>query len=175
MDELSRLLDKGTGFYHEMITVLRCEHGIDISTVAVDLLLSDVGNAKGRPVDNQDRPQQKKSRGSGRQQSRSRDEPSTPEYSKESLANYIQRCFVYLGDLARYRTNIRLEAQATQSPGQDQAPIQRHSASNWQASCRFYERAITTFPDSGKPFGQMAILASYANDDLDALYWYNLR
>ncbi|KAG0029254.1 hypothetical protein BGZ82_008051 [Podila clonocystis] len=174
MDELSRLLDKGTGFYHEMITVLRCEHGIDISTVAVDLLLSDSVNAKGRPGDNQDRPQQKKSRSSGRQQSRSKDEPITPEYSKESLANYIQRCFVYLGDLARYRTNIRLEAQTAQAQGQDQAPVQRHSASNWQASCRFYERAITTFPDSGKPFGQMAILASYANDDLDALYWYNL-
>ncbi|KAG0343455.1 hypothetical protein BG005_002401, partial [Podila minutissima] len=174
MDELSRLLDKGTGFYHEMITALRCEHGIDISTVAVDLLLSDSGNSKGRPGENQDRPQQKKSRSSGRQQPRSKDEPTTPEYSKESLANYIQRCFVYLGDLARYRTNIRLEAQAAQTPGQDQAPVQRHPASNWQASCRFYERAITTFPDSGKPFGQMAILASYANDDLDALYWYNL-
>ncbi|KAG0028971.1 Protein smg7 [Podila clonocystis] len=175
MDELSRLLDKGTGFYHEMITVLRCEHGVDISTVAVDLLLSNSVNAKGRSGDNQDRPQQKKSRSSGRQQSRSKDEPITPEYSKESLANYIQRCFVYLGDLARYRTNIRLEAQNTQAQGQDQAPVQRHSASNWQASCRFYERAITTFPDSGKPFGQMAILASYANNDLDALYWYNLR
>ncbi|KAF9379456.1 hypothetical protein CPB97_008951 [Podila verticillata] len=176
MDELSRLLDKGTGFYHEMIAVLRCEHGIDICTVAVDLLLSESGNSKGRPGDNQDKqPLQKKSRNSGRQQSRSKDEPTTPEYSKESLANYIQRCFVYLGDLARYRTNIRLEAQAAaQSPGKDQAHVQRHSASNWQASCRFYERAITTFPDSGKPFGQMAILASYANDDLDALYWYNL-
>ncbi|KAF9213010.1 hypothetical protein BGZ59_006030 [Podila verticillata] len=176
MDELSRLLDKGTGFYHEMIAVLRCEHGIDISTVAVDLLLSESGSSKGRPGDNQDKqPLQKKSRNSGRQQSRSKDEPTTPDYSKESLANYIQRCFVYLGDLARYRTNIRLEAQAAaQSPGKDQAHVQRHSASNWQASCRFYERAITTFPDSGKPFGQMAILASYANDDLDALYWYNL-
>ncbi|KAF9426876.1 hypothetical protein BGZ94_005874 [Podila epigama] len=189
MDEISRLLDKGTGFYHEMITVLRCEHNIDIGTIAVDLLLSESGNSKGpssvslslSQSQNKEKHQQQQKRAKSdrtRQPQRSKDDLGSQEYPKEALANCIQKCFVYLGDLARYRANIRLEAQtAAQLSGQDKqlASPPRHSASNWQASSRFYERAIIVFPDSGKPFGQMAILASYANDDLDALYWYNLR
>jgi len=98
-------------------------------------------------------------------------------YSKESLANCVQKCFIYLGDLARYRTNIRLEAQSVQANAQPAAPGSqvRPSASDWRAAGRFYQRAIQIYPDSAKPYGQMAILASYATDDLDALYWYSLR
>ncbi|KAI8600856.1 hypothetical protein EDD21DRAFT_123685 [Dissophora ornata] len=183
MDDLSKLLDKGTGFYHEMITILRCEHEIDLNTVAVDVLSGDSGGNKNKPAAVlESKPQQSRTRNSrARQQSRSKEESSGPTYSTEALANCIQKCFIYLGDLARYRTNIRLETrtmmEAAQPSGSDQKPPQqiKPTAADWQAARRFYTRAIQIFPDSGKPYGQLAILASYANDDLDALYWYTLR
>ncbi|KAG0022204.1 hypothetical protein BGZ80_000775 [Entomortierella chlamydospora] len=180
MDELSKLLDKGTGFYHELIMALRCDHDIDLSTVALDVLQSESGTTKSKPAAAFDtKTIQNRRNGRSRQQSRSKDEPLGPAYSTEALANCIQKCFIYLGDLARYRTNIRLETQAmlatAQSPPNDsKSPQAKPSASDWQAARRFYTRAIQTFPDSGKPYGQLAILASYANDDLDALYWYTL-
>ncbi|KAF9117172.1 hypothetical protein BGX27_000021 [Mortierella sp. AM989] len=180
MDELSKLLDKGTGFYHELIMALRCDHSIDLSTVAVDVLQSDSAVTKNKPAPAADtRTVQNRRNGRNRQQSRSKEEPSGATYSTEALANCIQKCFIYLGDLARYRTNIRLETQVTLPTAQSSAdgsklPQVRPAASDWQAAHRFYTRAIQTFPDSGKPYGQLAILASYANDDLDALYWYTL-
>ncbi|KAF9098261.1 hypothetical protein BGX23_006677 [Mortierella sp. AD031] len=201
MDELSKLLDKGTGFYHEMIMALRSEHDLDLRIIAVEVLQADSGNPnRTKPSASQDndryaqqqqqhqqqqQQQQPRSRNRNRQQSRNKEESSTPSsstpaYSKESLASCIQKCFIYLGDLARYRTNIRLETQAIEATSKasgevDPKAIQsKPSASDWQAAFRFYQRAIRVFPDSGKPYGQLAILSSYANDDIDALYWYCL-
>ncbi|KAF8976068.1 hypothetical protein BGZ46_008593 [Entomortierella lignicola] len=179
MDELSKLLDKGTGFYHELIMALRCDHGIDLSTVAVDVLQSESGTARSKPAAVLDtKIISSRRNGRSRQQSRSKDEP-VGAYTTEAIANCIQKCFIYLGDLARYRTNIRLETQVVPPTAQSLAndsnlPQVNPTASDWQAAHRFYTRAIQTFPDSGKPYGQLAILASYANDDLDALYWYTL-
>ncbi|KAI1318831.1 hypothetical protein EDD11_005677 [Mortierella claussenii] len=187
MDELSKLLDKGTGFYHEMITALRCEHGMDLNTVAVDILQAVSGTSKSRPsatAIDAAKPLHNNTRArnsQGRQPARVKDNGSSagPCYSLEALANCIQKCFIYLGDLARYRTNIRLETQAMMtnmhSDSMDpKTPQTKPSTADWQAAHRFYTRAIQIFPDSGKPYGQLAILASYANDDLDALYWYTL-
>ncbi|KAG0197117.1 hypothetical protein BGX28_009372 [Mortierella sp. GBA30] len=181
MDEVGKLLDKGTGFYHELITVLRCDHEVDLSTVAVEVLHAEVGTSKSKASAS---PEQKVSQNRGKnsrnrqQQSRSKDEPVAPAYPKESLANCIQKCLIYLGDLARYRTNIRLEARAllasVQASEANQRTLSKPSASDWQTARIFYQKAIRIFPDSGKPYGQLAILASYANDDLDALYWYSL-
>ncbi|KAF9274850.1 hypothetical protein BGZ68_000314 [Mortierella alpina] len=181
MDDVGKLLDKGTGFYHELITVLRCDHQVDLKTIAVDVLNAESGTTRNNPSASQDNKssQNRNRNGRSRQQSRSKDEPAALEYSKDSLANCIQKCFIYLGDLARYRANIRLEARASQAAmqasGSDQkAPPVKPSAADWQAARIFYQRAIQIFPDSAKPYGQLAILASYASDDLDALYWYSL-
>ncbi|KAF9583611.1 hypothetical protein BGW38_009037 [Lunasporangiospora selenospora] len=188
MSELSKLLDKGTGFYHELITAMRSDHDVDLNTLAVEVLLADSGTpAKGGNKyhhdpqdDSSSQPQSRSKGGRSRQQSRAKDEPTTLNYSRETLANSIQKCFVYLGDLARYRTNIRLEAKAAElaapnspSAGRSALP-NKPPASDWEAARRFYGSAIWTFPDSGKAYGQLAILATYANDDLDALYWYSL-
>jgi hypothetical protein len=182
MDELSKLLDKGTGFYNELITTLRCDHEIDLYTIAVDVLNADSGVSKSRSMAASDAKsaQSRTRNGRSRQQSRSKEEPSAPTYSAETLASCIQKCLIYLGDLARYRTNIRLETKTmpvvaqltTEDPKETQS---KPTASDWHAAHLFYKRAIQTFPDSGKPYGQLAILASYASDDLDALYWYTLR
>ncbi|KAF9425960.1 hypothetical protein BGZ76_002994 [Entomortierella beljakovae] len=181
-DELSKLLDKGTGFYHELIMALRCDHGIDLGTVAVDILQSDSGLVKSKPTNTPDSKitqSQSRRNGRSRQQSRSKEETLGSIFSVESIANCIQKCFIYLGDIARYRTNIRLETQAALATAQlnkedsKLIPV-KPTASDWEAAHRFYTRAIQIFPDSGKPYGQLAILASYASDDLDALYWYTL-
>ncbi|KAF9149414.1 hypothetical protein BG015_008805 [Linnemannia schmuckeri] len=198
MDELSKLLDKGTGFYHEMIMALRSEHNLDLGNIAVEVLQADSGTPnRNKPSDTsrfsqqqqnqqrqQQQPQPRSRNGRNRQQSKKEEFPTatslTPTYSKESLASCIQKCFIYLGDLARYRTNIRLETQAIEatSSAAGESTIKstppKPSASDWQAAFRFYQRAIRVFPDSGKPYGQLAILSSYASDDIDALYWYCL-
>ncbi|KAG0217096.1 Smg-6, nonsense mediated mRNA decay factor [Mortierella sp. GBA43] len=181
MGELGKLLDKGTGFYYELITTLRCDHEIDLNTIAVDVLHADSGVNKSKPT-LETKPTQSRTRnGKTRQQSRSKEDFSTPSYSAEALASCIQKCLIYLGDLARYRTNIRLETKTMLAGAQPAADTNaakdlqnKPTASEWHAAYQFYKRAIQTFPDSGKPFGQLAILASYANDDLDALYWYTL-
>ncbi|KAF9933764.1 hypothetical protein FBU30_004565 [Linnemannia zychae] len=189
MDELSKLLDKGTGFYHEMIMALRSEHNLDLSNIAVEVLQADSGTLnRNKTSDSNKFSQQQQQRNRNvrsRQQSKNKDESgtsvaSTPAYSKESLAGCIQKCFIYLGDLARYRTNIRLETQSvgnlsnTATEELTKITPPKPSASDWQAAFRFYQHAIRVFPDSGKPYGQLAILASYAGDDIDALYWYCL-
>ncbi|KAF9989035.1 hypothetical protein BGZ75_007831 [Mortierella antarctica] len=181
MDDVGKLLDKGTGFYHELITVLRCDHQVDLKTIAVDVLHTESGTTRSNPSASQDnKSSQNRSRNSrSRQQSRSKDEPAALEYSKDSLANCIQKCFIYLGDLARYRANIRLEARALQAAMQASGPDEKAlpvkpSAADWQAARIFYQKAIQIFPDSAKPYGQLAILASYASEDLDTLYWYSL-
>ncbi|KAF9907558.1 hypothetical protein EC991_010854, partial [Linnemannia zychae] len=199
MDELSKLLDKGTGFYHEMIMALRSEHNLDLGNIAVEVLHADSGTPnKNKTLDTtrfsqqqnqqqqqQQQQQQRGRNGRSRQQSKSKEETSAitsliPSYPKESLANCIQKCFIYLGDLARYRTNIRLETQAianasrAAAEGSSKSTQLKPSGSDWQAAFRFYQRAIRVFPDSGKPYGQLAILSSYASDDIDALFWYCL-
>ncbi|KAG0304642.1 hypothetical protein BGZ98_005241 [Dissophora globulifera] len=181
VDELGKLLDKGTGFYHDLITTLRYEHEVDLNSVALDVLHAEATTGKGKPPA---APEIKSSQGRtkagrSRQQSRTNDESSVPSYSMELLANCIQKCYLYLGDLARYRTNIRLETQTIMSAAQlsgaeKPAPQLKPLATEWQAAHQFYLRAIHTFPDSGKPYGQLAILAAYAHDDLDSLYWYTL-
>lgn len=182
MDELNKLLDKGTGFYNELITTLRCDHEIDLYAIAVDVLHTDSGGSKSRSTQAAETKsaQSRTRNGRSRQQSRSKEEPSLPCYSAETLASCIQKCLIYLGDLARYRTNIRLETKtmpvvAQLTTADPKAQESKPTASDWNAAYQFYKRAIQTFPDSGKPYGQLAILASYANDDLDALYWYTLR
>ncbi|KAG0263138.1 Protein smg7 [Mortierella polycephala] len=178
-DSLLKLLDKGTGFYHEMITALSCEHQLDLTTVAVDLLQSESGINKSKTTLQDSKSVQHRGRhGQGRQQSRIKEELPATTYPKESLANCIQKCFMYLGDLARYRTNILLESNSASAAAQafglgKSRPQGKPSASDWHMAHMYYQRAIRTFPDSGKPYGQIAILASYANDDLGALYWYS--
>ncbi|KAJ3008419.1 hypothetical protein HKX48_008548 [Thoreauomyces humboldtii] len=84
--------------------------------------------------------------------------------------NLIHRFLVGLGDLARYR-----ELYAFQDhPGQ------------WHVAQGYYRRAMRINPDIGKPYSQLAILASYSSqdnifgvfpvtDEVEVVYWYCLR
>lgn len=73
----------------------------------------------------------------------------------ESYIRSIHRCSLYLGDLSRYREQI--------SEGKEK---------NYAEAMRYYERAAFLVPSSGNPHNQLAVLATYGNSELVAVYHY---
>ncbi|KAK9760169.1 hypothetical protein K7432_016091, partial [Basidiobolus ranarum] len=73
---------------------------------------------------------------------------------KEIGAACIQRCLTYLGDLARYKEISN-----------------NKDVSDWTLSREFYAQAVRVYPDSGKPHGQLALLATYSGNHMEAVYW----
>ena len=64
------------------------------------------------------------------------------------------RCLVYLGDVARYRELHRDGG----GEGKD-----------WGGAARYYHLALRLLPAQGAPHNQLAVLATYTEDDLEAL------
>lgn len=85
----------------------------------------------------------------------SKDEKKSADMKKGLLS--CHRCLIYLGDLARYKgmygegDSVNLEFAAASS---------------------YYMQAAFLCPSSGNPHHQLAILASYSNDDLVTTYRY---
>ncbi|ESW13493.1 hypothetical protein PHAVU_008G201200 [Phaseolus vulgaris] len=67
------------------------------------------------------------------------------------------RCLIYLGDLARYKGLYG---------GGDSKKREYAAASS------YYLQAATTWPSSGNPYHQLALLASYNEDELTTVYCY---
>lgn len=67
------------------------------------------------------------------------------------------RCLIYLGDLARYKGIY----------GDVESKIREFAAAS-----SYYLQASTFCPSSGNPHHQLAILASYSNDEFVAIYRY---
>ncbi|CAI9287643.1 unnamed protein product [Lactuca saligna] len=67
------------------------------------------------------------------------------------------RCFIYLGDLARYKGLYGEGDSKTR---------------DFAAASSYYKQAATLWPSSGNPHHQLAILASYSGDELLAVYRY---
>ncbi|GLJ08852.1 hypothetical protein SUGI_0097090 [Cryptomeria japonica] len=67
------------------------------------------------------------------------------------------RCFIYLGDLARYK---ELHGDGDS---------QNH---DWSIAAGYYLKAVSIWPASGNPHNQLAVLATYVGDELLALYRY---
>eukprot|EP01117_Protostelium_nocturnum_P004466 TRINITY_DN1608_c0_g1_i2.p1 TRINITY_DN1608_c0_g1~~TRINITY_DN1608_c0_g1_i2.p1 ORF type:complete len:627 (-),score=230.88 TRINITY_DN1608_c0_g1_i2:106-1986(-) len=88
-------------------------------------------------------------------------DPSSSSQSNESNKNIhrsfltCHRCLIYLGDLARYHRDIV-------GPQQE----------NWEKAGQFYCQALYLVPDNGNPHNQLAVLATYADDDFLAFYHY---
>ncbi|XP_014238400.1 protein SMG5 [Trichogramma pretiosum] len=74
---------------------------------------------------------------------------------KNCVSRFTQRCYICLGDLARYRLKLNLEP-------------------DWNPSIasRFYKTAITLDPKNGMPYNQLAHLAGDKNYGLDAVYYF---
>ncbi|XP_052219123.1 telomerase-binding protein EST1A-like isoform X2 [Dreissena polymorpha] len=67
----------------------------------------------------------------------------------------VQRCFICLGDIARYKEQ-----------NNDSGKINYAKARNW------YLKAQQIAPKNGRPYNQLAILALYTKHKLDAVYYY---
>ncbi|KAK1427053.1 hypothetical protein QVD17_15735 [Tagetes erecta] len=67
------------------------------------------------------------------------------------------RCFIYLGDLARYKGLYGEGDSKTR---------------DFAAALSYYKQAATLWPSSGNPHHQLAILASYSGDEMLSVYCY---
>lgn len=67
----------------------------------------------------------------------------------------LHRCFVFLGDLARYR---ELHSQKAKK--------------NFAAAESFYHKALALAPENGNPHNQLAVLATYVEAETVAVYRY---
>lgn len=85
----------------------------------------------------------------------SKDEKKSADMKKGLLSSH--RCLIYLGDLARYKGMY----------GEGDSVIREFAAAS-----SYYMQAASLFPSSGNPHHQLAILASYSNDDLVTTYRY---
>ncbi|CAG8619182.1 580_t:CDS:10, partial [Paraglomus occultum] len=141
--ELNRYLDMGTGFYHTLVNTIKINEGISLDTIGIDLLLSTFASSTS-PTSSSP--------------SHKRLSPKTRTgYSsrKQLAAECIQRCLIYLGDLARYRECI--------------ADVEGNK--KWEFAKRFYLTAARVFLTNGKAQGQLAVLAAYSENNLDIVYW----
>ncbi|KAI9002389.1 hypothetical protein BC832DRAFT_593691 [Gaertneriomyces semiglobifer] len=84
----------------------------------------------------------------------SADVPISQELKVRVLST-CHRSLIYLGDLARYR-----EIHADRK------------IKNWAPAEMFYRLAIKLMPASGNPFNQLAVIATYVNDELGAVERY---
>lgn len=85
----------------------------------------------------------------------SKDEKKSAEMKKGLLS--CHRCLIYLGDLARYKGTYGEVDSGTRE---------------FTAASSYYMQAASLCPSSGNPHHQLAILASYSNDDLLTIYRY---
>jgi hypothetical protein len=65
------------------------------------------------------------------------------------------RCFIFLGDLARYHKDI-----------------QDDFANDLKNAEMYYKQALQLVPDNGNPHNQLAVLATYSDDELSAVFRY---
>ncbi|KAJ7964984.1 Protein SMG7 [Quillaja saponaria] len=70
---------------------------------------------------------------------------------------FCHRCYIYLGDLARYKGLY----------GEGDSKDREYATAS-----SYYLQAASLWPSGGNPHHQLAILASYAGDDLVAFYRY---
>lgn len=67
----------------------------------------------------------------------------------------LHRCFIFLGDLARYRELHNQKAKK-----------------NFAAAESYYHKALELIPDNGNPHNQLAVLATYVEAETVAVYRY---
>ncbi|KAL6048987.1 Telomerase activating protein Est1 [Balamuthia mandrillaris] len=76
--------------------------------------------------------------------------------SKDKRYISCHRCLIFLGDIARYHKDL----------------IGDEAQKDWQKAEVFYQQAFRLVPENGNPHNQMAVLATYVDDELNAVYRY---
>jgi len=72
----------------------------------------------------------------------------------------VARSLLFLGDLSRY------SALYSTGLGTNMRSV------NWALAAKHYREASRVFPDGGQPHNQLAVLATYAEDEIGAVYHY---
>ncbi|KAG0057570.1 hypothetical protein BGZ83_008152 [Gryganskiella cystojenkinii] len=77
------------------------------------------------------------------------------EAARQGAISSCHKCYIFLGDLARYRQTYN------DSPKK-----------NWSAARDYYNEARNLLPSSGNPYNQLAVIATFAPNNFLALYFY---
>ncbi|KAJ3166223.1 hypothetical protein HDU88_003446 [Geranomyces variabilis] len=83
---------------------------------------------------------------------------TTLQNTQTALLTLLQKGLICLGDLSRYKEMYALDARPKR----------------WHVARSYYIQAARLIPDNGKPYSQLAILATYPKTHFDMLYWYCL-
>ncbi|KAG0027500.1 hypothetical protein BGZ81_005512 [Podila clonocystis] len=75
--------------------------------------------------------------------------------ARQAAISSCHKCYIFLGDLARYRQTY------SDSPKK-----------NWSAARDYYNEARNLLPTSGNPYNQLAVIATLAPNNFLALYFY---
>ncbi|KAL0041131.1 hypothetical protein WJX77_005802 [Trebouxia sp. C0004] len=84
--------------------------------------------------------------------------PAVPDhqYILQDCKPSVYRCLICLGDIFRYETSV----------------LQSQSKKDWSAAAKHYRLAMNVYPSGGNSYNQLAVLATYNEDDLAAVYYY---
>ncbi|KAK3847614.1 MAG: hypothetical protein J3R72DRAFT_431769 [Linnemannia gamsii] len=75
--------------------------------------------------------------------------------ARQCAISSCHKCYIFLGDLARYRQTFN------DSPKK-----------NWSAARDYYNEARNLLPSSGNPYNQLAVIATFTPNNFLALYFY---
>ncbi|OAQ29116.1 hypothetical protein K457DRAFT_526163 [Linnemannia elongata AG-77] len=75
--------------------------------------------------------------------------------ARDSATSSCHKCYVYLGDLSRYRQTFNDSFKK-----------------NWSAARDYYNEARNMLPSSGNPYNQLAVVATFTPNNFLALYFY---
>ncbi|GAA0143234.1 RNA metabolism protein [Lithospermum erythrorhizon] len=126
--QFKAFLSEATGFYHDLMVKIRAKYGLQLGYFSDDPIC---------------------------QLSLSKDGVKLTELKKGLIS--CHRCFIYLGDLARYK-GLYGEGES--------------KARDFTAASSYYMQASSLWPSSGNPHHQLAIVASYSGDEVVTIYRY---
>ncbi|KAA6424776.1 MAG: hypothetical protein FRX49_05443 [Trebouxia sp. A1-2] len=84
--------------------------------------------------------------------------PAVPDqqYTPQDCKPSVYRCLICLGDIFRYETSV----------------LQSQPKKDWSAAAKHYRLAMSVYPSGGNSYNQLAVLSTYSEDDLAAVYYY---
>ncbi|GBG59469.1 hypothetical protein CBR_g38493 [Chara braunii] len=160
-------LSEASGFYHELVYKLRTKHGLPqdyllFTTTGGGAVVAAGGGGRGRGVGAL--PFSSSGGGSGAEEcnANSAEETEAGAAAKSSMTAVqkcllsCHRCLIYLGDLTRYK-----ELHSSNGLAKD-----------YSVAAGYYLQAAALWPSSGNPHHQLAVLATYVDDEVMAVYRY---
>jgi hypothetical protein len=136
-------LDEATGFYHSLIDMMTSRFRLDQVHGRFLNMYRMLG------ADSESHPPLFSS-------SSSQSPSSSPSSGvKDKAVGVCHRSLIFLGDLARYKQLASEEDQK-----------------DWMVPASYYNEAVDLIPTNGNPFNQLAVIATYRDEDMDAVYYY---